>query len=208
MRTSCVLSMVGILATNFLLANEGSVESQTQLAIRKMELLGGKVTRNEKLPQRPVIEIDLEGSKRLTNGHLHLLLTFDQLTVLNLRKTRITDEGAVSIVKLTHLSKLNLADTAITDEGLKEISNSESLTTLILNDTQVTDFGLLKLSQLKNLQSVLLLRTAITDSGEAEIVKLRPGLRIRRVANSANQEFKGVDKHEVLRALFVKAALK
>lgn len=204
MRISCVLSLVGILATNFLIADEGSAESQTQLAIRKMELLGGKVTRNEKLPEQPVIEVNLEGSKRFTNGHLHLLLAFDQLTVLNLRKTRITDEGASSIIKLTNLSKLNLADTAITDEGLKEISQLESLTTLILNDTQVTDVGLLRLSQLKNLRSVLLLRTAITDSGEAEIAKLRPDLRIRRIGNPAIKEFKGLDKRKLESMILIK----
>ena len=61
MQFYCLILSTLIMSGTFLVAEEGSDESKT---IAKIELLGGKVTRNETLPDRPVI--DLPGS--LTRG--------------------------------------------------------------------------------------------------------------------------------------------
>ena len=127
LHASCSLSMLLIVTTSLLSADEVLDESAT---IQKIELLGGKVARNDKLPGRPVIGVDLESSRRFTNGHLHLLNAFGHLTKLNLRNTRITDEGAIEIGKLTNLTVLSVAETTITDEGLKEIGQLKSPTNL------------------------------------------------------------------------------
>ena len=62
-------------------------------AIKKIELLGGQVTRDETLPGNPVVEIDFRESKRLRDGHLHLLRTFTNLTSLNLCNPRLPSCG-------------------------------------------------------------------------------------------------------------------
>lgn len=150
-------------------AGDPQIESET---IAKVILLGGTVTRDESQPDVPVIGIDFEQSKRLRNGHLHLLRRFPQLKSLNLADSRITDEGLAELQKLPKLARLNLFGTKITDEGLQHVGKLKSLTSLQIGDTLITDVGLRELHGLKNLKSLFVCRTGITDEGLREIAEI------------------------------------
>ena len=77
-----------------ILAEDSSDESK---AIAKIELVGGKITRNDELDDRPVIGIDLQGCTKANDKTLHLVDLFTSLESLNLRSTKITDSGLKAI---------------------------------------------------------------------------------------------------------------
>lgn len=107
------------------------------------------------------------------------LIHFTELTYLDLGNTPVGDLG------LGHLSahKLDILDlrgTKVSDEGMAQLGHLESLTWLNLSGTNITDRGLLRLKRLTNLQTLGLKQTAVTAEGAAELQKALPGVRIVR----------------------------
>jgi internalin A len=131
MRFQSALIALVVLTASMVIADEILDESK---AIAKIELLGGKVTRDEALPGRPVIEVDFHRSKRFNDRYVHLLKSFTSLRSLNLYGIAITDCGLKEIGKLPNLADLCLYRTQITDEGLKELKKSLP-TTFVYEDT-------------------------------------------------------------------------
>jgi internalin A len=89
MRFHWVLILL-VLIPNPILADDDSDESKS---IAKIELLDGKVTRDETLPGRPVVGIDLHDTQRFTEKHLHLLKGFKNLKSVDLKGITISDSG-------------------------------------------------------------------------------------------------------------------
>jgi len=153
-------------------ADDNAEESK---AVEKIELLGGKVTRDDNLPGRPVIGIDLQGSKKINDKYMHLLASFKSLTTLNLTDNveNITDASLVEIGKLKTLTTLNLSNCrSITDAGLGELKGLEHLTTLKLTYSSITEAGLKEISGLTNLTTLDLWGIKISDDGLKAIGKL------------------------------------
>src|SRR5215475_10522525 len=98
-------------------------------AVKMIEKLGGTVTRDDKRPGKPVVVVDLRG-------------------------TKITDAGLKELKELKNLQEVVLFRTAITDAGLKELKELKSLQWLHLGFTKITDAGLKKLKELKSLQGL------------------------------------------------------
>ena len=71
-------------------------------AVAFVEKLGGRVTRDEKLPGKPVIGVHLSFST-------------------------VTDVGLKELAPLKNLTSLVLAGTQVTDVGLKELRHSKTL---------------------------------------------------------------------------------
>src|SRR5205807_4570023 len=123
-------------------------------AVKEVEKLGGKVTRDDKLPGKPVIAV-------------------------NLPATKVTDAGLTELKDLKHLTSLNLNDTEgggkVTDAGLKELKDLKLLTSLsLINNPEVTDAGLKVLKDLKLLTSLNLAGcTVVTDAGLKEMKDLK-----------------------------------
>ena len=61
-------------------------------AVAFVEKLGGKVTRDDKLPGKPVTTLDLVGTK-MTDAGLKELAALKSLSSLNLTGTKVTDAG-------------------------------------------------------------------------------------------------------------------
>ena len=140
------------LSVTLVTAAEESDESKT---IEKIELLGGKVTRDDESPDHPVTgSSDLQGSSKFGDKYCHLLRSF------------------------SHLTTINVGDTHITDAGLKGLNEQQHLTDLSLNGTQITDAGLNEVRHCKNLTSLELLNTKVTVSGMTDLCKSLPNLRI------------------------------
>ena len=74
----------------------GSPQSSEAHAVSSIQALGGKITRDDKLPGRPVI-------------------------VVSLAYCKIADTDLRHLKELKDLRKLYLGDTKITDAGLKEL---------------------------------------------------------------------------------------
>src|ERR1700680_3790805 len=88
-----------VLMASVVVAEEKSDEAK---AIESIELLGGRVERDDKLPNRPVIGVDFRGRKRVTDKYLHLLKAFPRMTMLSLSRTNVTDAGLKELRELTN----------------------------------------------------------------------------------------------------------
>ena len=87
-------------------------------AVTEIEKLGGSVTRDERLPSRPVISINLSGT-RVTDAELIYVGGLTQLKKLDLHGTQVTDAGLEHLKKLTQLQMLFLHQTEVTDVGVE-----------------------------------------------------------------------------------------
>ena len=120
------------------------------------------------------VDLNLVGDK-VENTQLALLTPLDQqLAVLNLARTKVTDDGLKSVEGLTNLRKLHLENTKIGDEGLTHLKSLSNLEYLNLYATQVTDDGLKNLEGLKNLKSLYLWQTKVTPEGVEALKKALP----------------------------------
>jgi hypothetical protein len=173
-------------------------------SIAKIELLGGKVTRDETLLARPVIEIDLRGSQRFRDGHVQILKQFPHLKTLTLEELNVTDQGLIELGKLTQLIKLNLFGTEVTDAGMNHIGKLTELRTLQLGKTRITDAGLKELRGLTALKTLGLWKTGITDQGLKEIGEFKE-LKTLYLGKTAitNEGLKQLTGLKKLRILYV-----
>ena len=87
------LSMLLVLASAC--AAYANVDSQER-ALAEIKRLGGKVERDETAPGKPVVRIDLHGTK-VADSDLTFLRKFRDLRALDLRLTQIGDEGVANI---------------------------------------------------------------------------------------------------------------
>src|ERR687884_2273610 len=120
----------------------GAARADEASAVKAVEKLGGKVTRDDKLPGKPVIEVNLAFA-HVTDAHLKELKEelkgLKQLTSLALYNSQVTDAGLKEIADLKQLTTLYLNNLRVTDAGLKELRDFKKLTTLALCNAPVTD---------------------------------------------------------------------
>ena len=126
---------------------------QEQKAVDAILKSGGYLTRDEKLPWRPVVRI-------------------------NLSNTKVMDSDLKDLKELKGLRTLWLDDTQITDAGLKDLNELKGLLVLGLSRTQITDAGLKELKELKGLQWLYLSGTKITAAGLKELNQALPATDI------------------------------
>jgi len=92
-------------------------------AVSAIRELGGEVYRNETLPGRTVIMVNLHDTK-VTDADLKNLRELKDLQWLWLGHTQVTDAGLKDLKKLEGLQTLDLTGTQITDAGLNEIKQA------------------------------------------------------------------------------------
>jgi hypothetical protein len=101
-----------------------------------------------------------------------------QLAVLNLARTKVTDDGLKVVEPLKNLRRLHLENTKIGDAGLTHLKGLTNLEYLNLYGTQVTDSGLTQLEGLKNLKALYLWQTKVTPAGVDNLKKALPKCQI------------------------------
>ena len=152
-------------------------------AIREIERLGGKVTRDATLPGRPVTVVCFGAESKFEDMDVPLFKPLTRLATLDLSQTKmsgthIRGAGLRSLRELEHLTQLNLAHTQISDTGLREIKKLQSLTVLCLEGTQVTDAGLNEIKSLEKLKNLNLRHTGVTGAGLDELRHSLPNVTI------------------------------
>ena len=88
---------------------------------------------------------------------------------LNLRGTKIDDEGVKNLTGLKGLERLHLEKTTLTDAGLKQLLSLESLAYLNVYGTQVTDAAIEDISKMEKI---------IDSSFQQATYPLRKGLGV------------------------------
>src|SRR5207237_8141250 len=107
----------------------GAARADEASAVKAVENLGGKVTRDDKLPGKPVIGVNLAGTK-VTDADLKELKDLKQLTTLHLNMTGVTDAGLKELEHLKQLTSLALCNTKVTEADAEELKHLTHLTTL------------------------------------------------------------------------------
>ncbi len=173
----------------------------SERVVAAVEKLGGRVQRFTPPGRAPMASVDFKETD-LTDADLaglHLD-TLDDLRILHLSETQLTDAGLAQLKGLTHLQALHLSGTEVTDAGLAHIKEMSELRSLelpqgvtdaglarlqglgglqVLNlaGTQVSDAGLRGLKGLTNLKT-LILSTQVTESAIAGLRKALPGVQV------------------------------
>src|SRR5437660_1551095 len=83
--------------------------------------MAGRIPRDEKQRGKPVIKVNLS-TIDVTDADLRELKEFEQLTSIDLAKTKGTDAGLKELKELKELSNLDLSETQITDASLRELT--------------------------------------------------------------------------------------
>jgi hypothetical protein len=154
-------------------------QEDTETAVAAIQKLGGKVERDDKDPEKPVVVVNL-GITEVKDAELEHLKGLSKLRRLTLNDTPITDAGLDHIKDLASLQKLYLVDTKITDAGLERLKGLKGLQILSLAGTQVTDAGLEHVKELKELKEIFLYGTKVTDDGVKPLKEALPDLKIYR----------------------------
>lgn len=153
--------------------------AQDEAAISALQKAGGKIERDDKAPDKPVIVVNL-GVTQAEDAALEGLKTFTKVQKLILNGTKITDAGLDHLKGLAALQKLYLVDTKVGDSGVEKLKDLKELKILSLAGTGVTDAGLEHLKGLTNLEVVFLHGTKVTDEGVKKLKEALPKVKIEK----------------------------
>lgn len=145
-----------------------SLSVDTLRRVHRVSSLRNAVSYTPELPwlwQGCVKVTRLSGRSDLGDSDLSSLRGFKHLEQLDLRNTRVTDEGVSQLDVLPGLSWLVLNDTQVTGSGLGHLAATPSLTQLFLDGTRTDDQGLMQIGRLTKLRGLSLNSTKLTDEG-------------------------------------------
>lgn len=128
-RLYCLLTLFALACCGMATAND----SDRVKTLGKLELLGGKVVRDQNSPDRPVRGIDFHDSTRLTEKHLHLLKGFTDLGWLDLGTIAITDDSLKELTQALPNTRIYYQSAA----EAKAISQIEQLGGQVRRDPQL-----------------------------------------------------------------------
>jgi len=170
-RSLCALLGLIIVSASLTYANP----STRDRLIADVARLGGTVEFDENLPGRPIVKVDLHGTK-VTDSDLTMFEyaknDLKELRYLDLRLTRISDEGVARLKNLRQLQTLNLFRTRLGDKGLAHLRKLTDLRILLIGGTQVSDAGLVHLRRFRKLRKLSLFQTPVSDNGIAELKQM------------------------------------
>ena len=167
-------------------AAQAKTASTRERLIAEINRLGGKLEFDETVASRPIVKIDLHGTA-VTDSDLVFLDSakkdLQTLRYLDLRLTKIGDEGVGKLKNLTGLQTLNLFRTQLGDKGLARLKKLTNLETLLIGGTRVSDAGLTYLRPFKKLRKLSLFQTQISNDGIAQL-KLFGSLEVLLIGGS------------------------
>ena len=102
----------------------------------------------------------------------------DQVEIIHLNHTQVSDAALESLGGLANLKILWLDSTRVTDSGLKCLGGLTNLEELTLQHTQVTDAGLKHLGSLKDLKCLVVDDTSVTIEGVKKLQEALPDCEI------------------------------
>ena len=122
-----------------------------------------------------------EALDAITNfGAFVILDESDEISLIDLGGTKITDADLVNLKGMTSLKSLTLKGTKISDTGLEHLKGLTRLKILNLDNTNVSDTGLEHLKGLSSLKWLYLDNTKVTDKGVNKLHKALSNCDIKR----------------------------
>jgi len=130
--------------------------------------------------KHPFLRVEFpSAAASITDSQLSRLTPIrNNVTQLDLSKTKVTDKGLRNVAGYRYLTHLDLRHTQIGDAGLAFLRNMENLWYLSLLNTKVTDRGLSNLAEIKSLQEVYLWQSKVTTDGVYRLREALPKAKI------------------------------
>ena len=102
----------------------------------------------------------------------------NNISHLDLSRTKVTDQVMGAVKKMKHLTWLGLRSTAVTNQGVKQLKSMQFLRYLNLSGSKVTDSAMKDLAVLKDLEEIYLWNSEVTDKGVESLRKALPEAKI------------------------------
>jgi hypothetical protein len=154
---------------------QASTISNKERLVAEVMRLHGTIEFEENDTSRAIVKIDLHGTV-VSDADLRVLdaarKDLKSLRYLDLRLTKISDEGVARLKNLTSLQTLNLFRTQLGDKGLADLRKLTKLETLLIGGTKVTDAGLPRLKPFTKLRKLSLFQTQVSDQGIAQLKRM------------------------------------
>jgi Leucine-rich repeat (LRR) protein len=173
-------------------------------ALCMVSKLGGKVIRDDTLPGRPVVSVNLS-ARDITGTDLRMLAEIPELRDLGLIDASIAEADLKELKKLKNLRRLQISrmrgGDVITEAGMRELQRIEGLETLDLSDCRISDAGFRQFGGFKSLQNLYL---EGCDPAHLEVLKEIKGLRVLSLSSplmgsvAAFGQLKGLESVQVL----------
>jgi tRNA A-37 threonylcarbamoyl transferase component Bud32 len=180
---------------------KGGPSPEEAKAAEAFAKLGGRVRRDDLLPGKPVVAVDLSRTK-VTDADLRGLTACKSLTVLHLGHTSVTDDGLKHLAGLARLKTLALTQTRVSDAGMEHVGGLKQLVALELQFTPVGDEGLKHLAGLTRLRTLSLYGTRVTDEGVEVVGRFKDltflSLDETAITDAGLKHLTGLGKLEVL----------
>jgi internalin A len=134
------------------------------------------------------------GNAEITNVGVRSVLRIQKLGALDLRSTKVTDDGLEALARSgLKLWAVNVGGTAVTDRGLQQLAGVRTLSSLSLDGAKgVTSAGLAHLAGLRRLEQLSLTDTPVADAAVTHLRKL-PHLRTLNLSHTKMTDF-GLDQ--------------
>lgn len=117
---------------------------------------------------------------RATDPDLKRFSEWQDVGVVWLNRSPVTDAGLEFLQHAANLSKVHLAHTSITDDGLRFFKGRNYLYLLDLSGTKITDAGLTHLVDLVDMYYLDVSDTQVTDEGVRMLKRFLPNVEIFR----------------------------
>ena len=122
--------------------------------------------------------LTLLNAARVTDEGLISLRKLTRLRFVDIQNSRITDSGLKHLESLTDLRELRLVNSIISGPGLEYLKGALRLETLTLEGSPVKDTGLTHLKEWKSLQYLNLSDTDVSEEGLKQLRQALPGCLI------------------------------
>ena len=138
------------------------------------------------LSQIPQLErISFHWNENITDAGIIHLIKLKSLSMLNIKRSKVTGEGFEHLAKIKTLENLTLPDAGVTDAGVDHIAQLENLRSLWAGSSPsspLTDKSLQYISSLTKLEELHVHGAGLSDEGMKDIAKLK---RLRQLSISS-----------------------
>ncbi len=138
-----------------------------EVAIAALTAKGAAIKRDEKLPDKPVVEVTMVG-EQFTDSDVKHLRAFTQLRKLQLAHAPVHNHSTAHLKDLKNLQYLDLSYTDISDGGMEDLEGLTNLEEVSLASLTVTDAGLSHLKGCTKLKKLHLENTPLASGRELE----------------------------------------
>lgn len=147
----------------------------------------------------PLVRVDfLTGVGACSDENVEALLEIrENITQLDLARTKVTDGALRFVGQMPRLTRLDLRHTGMTDASLEQLAGCKDLVSLNLFGTAVTDAAVPKLVQLKSLQSLYVSDTKVSPDGLAKLREALPDTEVVGALELSAEPKKGGDGDEM-----------